>query len=448
MSMTDDRPLATRGNAGSGVRWWRRGRQRPHQAETPAVPLAERVAAAEQRVRDQRSTALFEAMDNDEVEAKIAAAKRLRALALEHELREGEAAIEAREAEARRLRALASKDAAEQDRRRNEEAEIRRWKLRAGDKAEQLTSKSAQLAETAKLLVTGKRAIIAGIVLLLLWSGVNVQQQLVPRNDIGDPLFWLSYALDVVLGGMLVLLMLTSATTARAGMNRRSEKLFGWKWSRYLQEATILAASLALNTASHLRNGEHLLAAKSAIPPIMVGMLVWAYNHITNQLSETLLKLTGDLETQQQLVRDLEAAREEIEAQRLREEALQGQLAEQAAVIESLGSERDRLVAERDSREEIVLDEHTGQLFPHALRGFEGMAVGALTPSIMEDGGGVPARSQLASKMNLSQRIAGDVRDLMKKINTGNAKLVVPRPKEEPDAEPVVPMLNRVNSRP
>ncbi|MFI5614963.1 hypothetical protein [Amycolatopsis sp. NPDC051903] len=412
------------------------------------VSLAERVAAAEQRVQTLgTSNALFEALGDDEIDAKIAAAKRQRALELDQEVREGEAAIEARETEARRRRSLAEKAAAEEDRRRNEEAEILRWKQRAGDTAEQLTSKSAQLAETAKLLVTGKRAIIGGIVALLVWSGVNVQQQLVPANDFGDPLFWISYALDAALGVTLVLLMLTSATTARAGMSKRGELVKGWKWSRYLQEATILGASLALNTGSHLAHGELLLAAKSAIAPVMVGMLVWAYNHITTQLSETLLKLADDLETHETMIRDLEAARGEIEAQRLREEAqrlreeaLQGQLSDLAAALESADADARELRAERDSREEVVLDERTLPLLPHALRGFEGMSAGLLTPSIVEDGGGVPAGSQLASKLGLNKPLALDVRDLMKKIATGNAKFVVAKSDE---TVPVVPMLSR-----
>lgn len=442
MSVTHDRPLETRANTPEGRRWWFGRQQAPQQAERPVVSLAERVAAADERVQTlNRSGALFEALSDDEINAKIAAAKRQRALELAQQVRESEAAIEARELEARRLRSLAEKDAAEKDRRRNEEAEIRRWKQRAGDTAEQLTSKAAQLAETAKLLVTGKRAIIGGIVLLLIWSGVNVQQQLVPGNDMADPLYWASYALDITLGGTLVLLMLTSATTARAGMNHRTALVKGWRWSRYLQEAAILAASLALNTGTHLRNGELLLAAKSAIPPIMVGMLVWAYNHITNQLSETLLKLTDDLETHEQLVRDLEAAHSEIEAQRLREEALQGQLADQAAAVQALTAETAQLQAERDGREEVVLDEKTLPLLPHALRGFAGMAAGTLTASIVADGGGVPAGSQLASRLNLSKPVANDVRDLMKKLATGDAKLVIGE--QEQAADPVVPMLSR-----
>lgn len=440
MSVTDDRPLATSGNPQTGARrWFGRGKA-SQQPERPVVSLAERVAVAEQRMQTLgTSNALFEALSDDEIDAKIAAAKRQRALELAQEVREGEAAIEAREIEARRLRSLAEKKAAEEDRRRNEEAEILRWKQRAGDTAEQLTSKSAQLAETAKLLVTGKRAIIGGIVALLIWSGVNVQQQLVPANDFADPLFWISYALDAALGVTLVLLMLTSATTARAGMNKRGELVKGWKWSRYLQEATILAASLALNTGSHLAHGELLLAAKSAIAPAMVGMLVWAYNHITNQLSETLLKLTDDLETHEKLVRDLEVARGEIEAQRLSEEALEGQLEDLAAALEVADADARQLRAERDGREEVVLDERTLPLLPHALRGFEGMSAGLLTPSIVADGGGVPAGSQLASKLGLSKPIANDVRDLMKKLATGNAKLVV----GEPEAVPVVPVLSR-----
>lgn len=442
MSVTHDRPLETRANAPEGRRGWLRRGRAAQLGELPAVSLAERVAAAEQRVCDQGSEALFEALSDGEIDDKIAAGKRLRALELRQKLREGEAAIAAREIEAQRVRARAEKDAAEEDRRRNEEAGILRWQQRAGDKAEQLTSKAAQLAETAKLLVTGKRAIIGGIVLLLIWSGVNVQQQLVPGNDVGDPLFWISYALDVTLGGTLVLLMLTSATTARAGMNHRKELVNGWKASRYLQEAAILAASLALNTGTHLRNGELMMAAKSAIPPIMVGMLVWAYNHITTQLSETLLKLTDDLETHEQLVRDLDAARGEIDAQRLREEALQGQLAEQVAAMQALNAETAMLVAERDGREEIVLNAKTLPLLPHALRGFEGMAAGTLTASIVADGGGVPAGSQLASRLNLSKPIANEVRDLMKKLASGDAKLVVGEP-EEATADPVVPMLSR-----
>ncbi|MGW3996008.1 hypothetical protein ACWEF6_21165 [Amycolatopsis sp. NPDC004772] len=53
----------------------------------------------------------------------------------------------------------------------------------------------------------------------------------------------------------------------------------------------------------------------------------------------------------------------------------------------------------------------------------------------------MPAGSQLASRLNLSKPVANDVRDLMKKLATGDTKLVVGEP--EPVADPVVPMLSR-----
>ncbi|MFC9250624.1 hypothetical protein [Amycolatopsis thailandensis] len=389
---------------------------------------------------DQRSEALFEALSDVEIDAKIAAGRHLRELNLAQEVREGEAEVAARDTELRRLRALKVRDDAEEDRRRNEEASIRRWKQRAGDKAEQLTSNSAKLADTAKLLVMTKRGIIAGVVILLVWSGINVQQQLVPENDLTDPLFWASYGIDIVLGYMLVSLMLTSATTARAGMNQRRELIGGWKISRYFLEISILSGSLLLNTGTHLRNDELLLAAKAAVPPLMVGLLVLAYNHITNELSATLLKLTDDLETHEKLVRDFETAKAEIEAQREREVALLQQLDEQAAEVRALAVETERLQEERDNRKAVVLDERTLPLLPHALRGFEGLAAGTLTASIMADGGGVPAGSQLATRLGLPKPLANDVRDLMKVLASGDAKLVVG---ELSEVEEFVPTLSR-----
>ncbi|MBN9748632.1 hypothetical protein DMP23_47485 [Amycolatopsis sp. A1MSW2902] len=404
------------------------------------MSLAERAADAEERQAVlSNSNALFEAPDLDEIDARIAAEKQLRALQLAHRVREDKAAIDQLDREAQRQRSRAEKDAAEEDRRRNEEADIQRWKQRAGDRAEQLTSKSAQLAETAKLLVTAKKAIIAGIILLLAWSGVNVQQQLVPGNELGNPLFWISYALDVTLGGTLVLLMLTSATTARAGMGQRKTLVRGWRVSRYLQEAAILAASLALNSGTHLAHGELLLAAKAAIAPVMVGMLVWAYNHITGQLSTTLLKLTDDLHAHEQLVSDLDAARREIDEQREREEGLRSWLKDVQKTLDTVSAEAHALRAEREARPEVVLDERTLPLLPHALRGFEGMAAGSLTPSIVADGGGVPASTQLASKLGLPKPVAIEVRDLMKKLAKGDTKLVV----AEAEAAPAVPLLSR-----
>lgn len=444
MSVTDDRPLATSANAPARrKRKVFRHRGAP-QADWPAVPLAERVEAAERRLREQRSEALYEALSDGEVEAKIAVRRRIRALKLDQELRAAEDEVRAVDLETSRERSREAKAAAEEDRRRNEEAELLRWKQRAGDKAEQLTSKTSQLAETAKLLVLAKRAIIAGIVLLLAWSGVNVQQQMVPSGDTTDPLFWLSYGIDLTLGGLLALLMLTSAATARAGMDQRRERIKGWRLSRYMQEAAILAGSLLLNTASHLAHGELLLAAKAAVPPIMVGMLVWSYNHITSRLSDTLLALTDDLQTQEQLVSDLEEAWAELEQQHAQQEELQQRLHDLEATAQRWESEAKNLHAERDARPEVQLDDTTVSLMPHALRAFGAMASGALSASMLPDGGGVPSGGQLATYLRLPKAEGGRVRDLMKTLVRGDVRIVI-----DPDGEvaeqprELVPQLSR-----
>src|SRR4051812_8534079 len=103
MSVTHDRPLETRANTPEGRRWWFGRQQAPQQAERPVVSLAERVAAADERVQTlNRSDALFEAPSDDEINAKIAAGEHLRALQLQQQVREGEAEIRAREIEAQR----------------------------------------------------------------------------------------------------------------------------------------------------------------------------------------------------------------------------------------------------------------------------------------------------------------------------------------------------------
>uniref|UniRef100_UPI003F490935 hypothetical protein n=1 Tax=Amycolatopsis sp. CA-151526 TaxID=3239921 RepID=UPI003F490935 len=406
----------------------------------PVVSLAEHVAAAERRLQEAASPALYAAPSDREISEKIGEHERLRRLKLAQDVREQEAELQVRQASLQRRLARDAKDAAEEDRRLDELARTRRWQQRAADEAEQLTSRAAQLAATAKLLITAKRAIITGIVVLLAWSGVNVQQQLVPSGDQSDPLFWLSYALDGALGGTLVLLMLTSARIARAGVaDTRAGRLF----SRYLQEAVILGASLVLNTASHLRHGELVLAVKSAIPGAMIGMLVWAYNHITDRLSETLIKLTGDVETEQQVRRDLAAAQADVAAARELEAQLREVVDQAQAHAQAAAAEVAALRAERDGRAVIRLDAEIEALMPHVRRGFEGLAAGTLDPSMAEDGGGVPAAGQLATRLGLSRPVAMKVRDLMKKLRGGDAALVVSVESEEDAAHgTLVPSLS------
>lgn len=335
------------------------------------MTLAERVADAEYRTQYQDSSALYDAMDDAEIDAKIAAHREIRARRLAEELRNDRAEIAAAEKAGERSRRIAAEDAAAEDEQRAAAAEQARWRRTAATTAERLTSKDARLAELARLLVVGRKILLWLLPVGMLWSGLNVQRNLVPDGNMANPLYWVSFGVEALISGALIFLMLTSAALARSGQVPGPDASWWQRSSRYMAEGGLVVASVLLNTATPFLAGHRLLALEFAVPSLAVGLLVWVYNHMTDRLSAAIVALSAPAPT-------------------------------------------------------IVLDEAGVAVLGHAERGFTLMAEGVLQPSTAQDGEGVPAGGQLARHLQLSKPIANQVRDMMKTIARGDAKIVIP----------------------
>jgi hypothetical protein len=340
------------------------------------MTLADRVADAEYRTQYQDNPALYDSMDDAEIDAKVKAYRENRARRLAEEIRNEQAEIAAAEKAGERSRRIAAEEADAEDERRAEASTQARWRRRAAATSERLTSTDARLAELAKLLVVGRKILLWLLPVGMLWSGINVQHNLVPDGNMANPLYWVSFGVEALISGALVFLMLTSAALARSGMTPAADASWWQRYSRYLAESGLVLVSVLLNTATPFLAGHTLLALEYAVPGLAVGLLVWVYNHMTDRLSAAIVALSAPAPT-------------------------------------------------------IVLDEAGLVVLGHAQRGFALMTEGVLQPSTAQDGGGVPAGGQLARHLSLSKPIANQVRDMMKTIARGDVKIVVPAVDQE-----------------
>lgn len=235
-------------------------------------------------------------------------------------------------------------------------AVMQEWRQRAAYAAERLTSHDMRLAQLARQLTWTRRLLITLMAVGMAWSAVNVQHNLVPSGDRGDPLFWVSYGVEALVSGCLIVLLMTSATLEIWGYARARHGKSG-----YWLEAGLVLVSLGLNIGTPLSRGDIAIALEYSVAPLMVGALVWTYNHTTGRLSRVLA----------------EQAHADI----------------------------------RHRYAELLAD---GGLLAMAGRGIAAMNDGSLRPSSAEDGGGVPSASALASGLGVSKPRACQVRDAMK----------------------------------
>uniref|UniRef100_UPI003F499BAE hypothetical protein n=1 Tax=Amycolatopsis sp. CA-290885 TaxID=3239925 RepID=UPI003F499BAE len=359
--------------------------------------MSDQVAAARQRVVDQAEDALYAAMSDEEIAERKQLSAQLRREQFAEHVRNERAQLAAERAAGDRERRIRQEDAATDDLLRREQASAARWRRRAAAEADKLTSNDALIAQVARLLVITKRVLVGLATIGMAWTAVNVQKNLVPDNNMATPMFWLSYGVEALFSGVLVMLMLSSAAAARAGLDQAKaeggpsgsvSKGRGFdlaKWSRYGQEALLLSVSLGLCAGPELHAGNELKALEYAVAPIGVAVVVWAYNHITGRLSAALVKLSVP-------------------------------------------------------QPSVKLDEEGVALLGHAQRAFAGMQAGELHASAAADGGGVPAATQLARYLEVSKPIAMRVRDVMKSMSRGQVVISVADQEEATAAAVVTPL--------
>ncbi|MFG1794476.1 hypothetical protein [Nocardia sp. NPDC049149] len=221
--------------------------------------LAQRVETARGKLPLQHDSALFEVMSEGEIAAERELAEWVRAQRRKQRRR----AVEEELAAEKRDRQSAANI------RRADEADAR-WHRRALAARRRVSSEDARLAQLYKRAEWSSRALIAVVVLGMVWAGVNVQHNLVPSGDMSDPLYWLSYGIEAMISIPIITIMVAATTAARWGRELARGKVIFF-------ETALLGTTIALNAGPHLTSGAYGRAAEYAIAPVMVGVVIWLH---------------------------------------------------------------------------------------------------------------------------------------------------------------------------
>lgn len=221
--------------------------------------LAQQVETARGKLPLQYDSALLEVLSEREIAAERELAEWIRAQRRKQRRREIEAELAAEQRDRKSAAVL----------RRTDEADAR-WHRRALAARRRVSSEDARLAQLYRRAEWSSRALIAVVVLGMVWAGVNVQHNLVPSGDMSDPLYWLSYGIEAMISIPIIIIMVAATTAARWGRELARGKVIFF-------EAALLGTTVALNTGPHLAAGDLARAAEYAIAPVMVGVVIWLH---------------------------------------------------------------------------------------------------------------------------------------------------------------------------
>ncbi|WP_194825859.1 helix-turn-helix domain-containing protein [Nocardia sp. XZ_19_231] len=249
---------------------------------TEITALAQQVATARDKLPLQHDTALYDALSDDEIRAERELAEWIRT-----------------QRRKQRRRAIVDELAADQrDRRtgtlirRTDEADAR-WHRKALAARRRVSSADARLAQLYRRAEWSSRALIAVVVLGMVWAGVNVQHNLVPSGDMSDPLYWLSFGIEAMISIPIIVIMIAATTAARWGRELERGKVL-------LFELALLGTTVALNAGPHLASGSFGRAAEFAIAPVMVGVVIWLHAWVSARyamlIESASVELPGDAE--------------------------------------------------------------------------------------------------------------------------------------------------------
>jgi hypothetical protein len=231
----------------------------PSNGSSEIAALAKQVETARGKLPLQLDPALLDVLSEREITAERELAEWIRAQRRKQRRREIEAELAAERRDRKSATAL----------RRSEEADAR-WHRRALAARRRASSEDARLAQLYQRAEWSSRALIAVVVLGMVWAGVNVQHNLVPSGDMSDPLYWLSYGIEAMISIPIITIMVAATTASRWGRELARGKVIFF-------EAALLGTTVALNTGPHLAAGDLGRAAEYAIAPVMVGVVIWLH---------------------------------------------------------------------------------------------------------------------------------------------------------------------------
>jgi hypothetical protein len=238
--------------------------------------LAAEVARAKETVRWQNSPELMEALSEEEFRARREHAEWVRATRMQIERRTREAEL------ARVERDLAAADAIAKA-----ESKDARWHRRALAARRRLSNADARLAQLHRQAEWSTRALVGVVIVGMVWSGVNVQHNLVPDGDMHKMLYWLSYGLEAMISVPLIVVMIAAANAARWGKELNRGKVF-------FGELALLTVTVGLNSGPHLAAAHHGApgamgrAIEYAIAPVMVGVVIWLHSWASARYGELI----------------------------------------------------------------------------------------------------------------------------------------------------------------
>jgi hypothetical protein len=241
--------------------------------------LAQQVKTARGKLPLQQNAALFDVLSDDEFAAERELAEWMR----EKRRRQRRDALKAELSSEKRDRRLAASI------RRSEEADDR-WHRRALAARRRVASPDARLAQLFRRAEWSSRALIAVVVLGMIWAGVNVQHNLVPSGDMSDPLYWLSYGFEAMISIPIITIMMVTTTAARWGRDVNRGRVA-------LLEIGLLGVTIALNAGPHIAAGRIAHAAEAAVAPIMIGVVIWLHAWVSARYA-MLIEGIAELEEQ------------------------------------------------------------------------------------------------------------------------------------------------------
>ncbi|MFE7796338.1 hypothetical protein [Nocardia sp. NPDC057440] len=234
-------------------------------ASSEIAALAQRVAAARGKLPLQHDAALLAVLSDAEIAAERELAEWVRAQRRGQRRRAVEDELAAEERDRRTAAAIRKADDADA-----------RWHRRALAARRRVSNQDARLAQLYRRAEWSSRALIAVVVLGMVWAGVNVQHNLVPSGDMTDPLYWLSYGIEAMISIPIITIMVAATTAARWGRELARGKVIFF-------ESALLGTTIALNAGPHLAAGALGRAAEYAIAPVMVGVVIWLHAWVSGR---------------------------------------------------------------------------------------------------------------------------------------------------------------------
>ncbi|UGT59935.1 hypothetical protein [Nocardia asteroides] len=239
--------------------------------------LAHQVATARGKLPLQHDNALLDVLSDSEVAAERELAEWIRAQRRGQRRRAVQDELDAEKRDRRADAAL----------RRTEESDAR-WHRKALAARRRVASQDARIAQLYQRAEWSSRALIAVVVLGMVWAGVNVQRNLVPSGNMADPLYWLSYGIEAMISIPIIIIMITATTAARWGRELPRGRVI-------LVELALLGTTIGLNAGPHLAAGELGRAAEFAIAPIMVGVVIWLHSWVAARYAQLIDDASVDL---------------------------------------------------------------------------------------------------------------------------------------------------------